>query len=95
LSKADLLDKDMKKFLLAEFTKKYKKKKIFLLSSATSEGLLELKDFLVDSYTSFEEPKKEDAEETKVVIYDLKNQEDDEPRNYKISDEGNLVFHIQ
>lgn len=95
LSKADLLDEDMKKFLLGEFTKKYKKKKIFLLSSATSEGILELKDFLVDSYTSFEEPKTEDTEEAKVVIYDLKNQEDDEPRNYKISDEGNLVFHIQ
>jgi GTPase len=96
LSKADLLDDEMKKFLLSEFKKKYKKKKIFLISAATSEGISELKDFLVDSYTSFEvHERRNDQEELKMVVYDLKNQEDDDPRNYTISDQGGLTFHIQ
>ncbi len=95
LSKADLLDEEMKKFLLGEFKKKYKKKKIFLISSATSEGLADLKDFLVDSYSSFEEKNTGDNKEEKMVIYDLRNQEDDDPKNYKIFEEGNLVFTIK
>lgn len=95
LSKADLLDEEMKKFLLGEFKKKYKKKKIFLISSATSEGLADLKDFLVDSHSSFEEKNTEDNKEEKMVIYDLRNQEDDDPKNYKIFEEGNLVFTIK
>ena len=95
LSKSDLLDDEMKKFLLSEFTKKYKNKKIFLVSSATSEWLNDLKDFLVDSYTSFEKKIENEEEEKEVVLYDLKNQEDDDPRNYTISDQGNLTFHIQ
>jgi GTP-binding protein len=95
LSKADLLDEEMKKFLLGEFKKKYKKKKIFLISSATSEGLAELKDFLVDSYSSFEENNTGDTKEEKMVIYDLRNQEDEDPKNYKIFEEGKLVFTIK
>jgi GTPase len=96
LSKADLLDEEMKKFLLSEFKKKYKKKKIFLISAATSEGISELKDFLVDSYTSFEvHERRNDQEEPKMVVYDLKNVEDDDPRNYTIYDEENLVFTIK
>jgi GTPase involved in cell partitioning and DNA repair len=34
-SKADLLDSEMKEFLISEFKKKYKNKKIFMVSSAT------------------------------------------------------------
>ena len=35
LSKSDLLDDEMKKFLVSEFKTKYPKKKVFLISSAT------------------------------------------------------------
>ncbi len=36
-SKADLLDTEMKQFILEEFNKKYKKKNIFIISAATRE----------------------------------------------------------
>jgi GTPase involved in cell partitioning and DNA repair len=36
-SKADLLDKEMKEHVVSEFKKKYKKKKIFVISAATGE----------------------------------------------------------
>lgn len=97
LSKIDLLDKEMREFILSEFKKKYKKRRIFSISSATSEWLIDLKDFLVDSYSTFDEKKQSETseEEEKVVVYDLKNQEDDDPKNYKIADEWNLVFTVK
>ena len=36
-SKADLLDDEMKKFIMEEFKKKYPKQKAFIMSSATGE----------------------------------------------------------
>jgi GTPase involved in cell partitioning and DNA repair len=36
-SKADLLDKEMKEHIVSEFKKKYKRKKIFVISAATGE----------------------------------------------------------
>jgi GTP-binding protein len=36
LTKADLLDKEMLDYMHSEFKKKYKKKKIFVISSATA-----------------------------------------------------------
>jgi GTP-binding protein len=34
-SKGDLLDEDMKKYIASEFKKRYKKRNIFVISSAT------------------------------------------------------------
>ena len=45
LSKADLLDSEMKKFILWEFKKRYPNKKVFIISSATWEWVEELKDY--------------------------------------------------
>jgi GTPase len=36
-SKADLLDQEMKDYIVSEFKKKFSKKEIFVISAATSE----------------------------------------------------------
>lgn len=54
-SKADLLDTEMKQFILDEFTKKYNKENLFIISSATREGIDNLVDYLIDNYSNNEE----------------------------------------
>jgi selenocysteine-specific translation elongation factor len=49
-SKADLLDKEMKDFILEEFKTKYPDKIVFIMSSITQEGIPELVDYLIDNY---------------------------------------------
>jgi len=77
-SKADLLDNEMKKFIVSEFKKKFKKKEIFIISAASWEWIEELKNYLVDNYTNKDiedlNVKVEDIEEVKV--YDLKENVD-------------------
>lgn len=51
-SKADLLDDEMLEFIVWEFKKKYKSKNIFVISSASTKWLEELKDYLIDTYSS-------------------------------------------
>ncbi|MDR2411691.1 MAG: hypothetical protein LBD88_03875 [Candidatus Peribacteria bacterium] len=46
-SKADLLDKEMKEHIVSEFKKIHKRKKIFVVSAVTGEGIEELKDYLI------------------------------------------------
>lgn len=73
-SKADLLDKEMKDFIVWEFSKKYKKE-IYVISSATWEWIDNLKDYLIDNYAKdikIEEDYKKD-EIKEIKIYDLKN----------------------
>ncbi len=92
LSKADLLDDEMKAFLLEEFTRKYPNKKVFMISSATEEGISELKDFLIDEFASTPPPSplpEKEGEQT-VKMYDLKNKVD--PKKVTISYEGDLLF---
>jgi len=85
-SKADLLDDEMKDFISKEFKKKYKIKKVFVISSVTQEGIEEIKDYLVDNYSvsltqeEQEELLKEKNDEIKV--YNLKENED--TRNIKV-----------
>jgi len=86
-SKWDLLDQEMKTFLLEEFSKKYPDKKTFIISSATWEGIEELKDFLIDNYVK---EKQEIIEVEKIKFYDLKENKD--PRKVEISYQWDLLF---
>ena len=86
-SKWDLLDQEMKTFLLEEFSKKYPDKKTFIISSATWEGIEELKDFLIDNYVK---EKQEIVEVEKIKFYDLKENKD--PRKVEISYQWDLLF---
>ena len=95
-SKADLLDNEMKNFIAKEFKKKFKKKKIFIISSATKEGIEELKDFLIDNYVKekeviSEEKMKEIKKEEEIKIYDLK-EEAKNPKHVDVTYEWNLIF---
>jgi len=82
-SKADLLDDEMKKFILDEFRLKYPEKKVFLISSATREGIDDLINYLIDSYTIKIEDDLPDIEKHwDLIIYDLKNNID--PRKIEV-----------
>ena len=74
-SKADLLDKEMKEFIVSEFKNKFKNKDIYIISAATWEWIEELKDYLIDNYakdiTSIDDYNKDEIKEIK--IYDLKD----------------------
>jgi len=92
-SKADLLDKEMKDFIVSEFKKRFKKDKIFVISSATNEWISELIDFLIDNYAKewvWQENVKLINEE-KLKVYDLKNEEEN-PKNVKLDYIWNLTF---
>lgn len=84
LSKADLLDKEMKDYIKEEFKKRFKVKNIFIISSATWEWISELKDFLIDNYTTSLIVNKEDhfVNKESLKVYDLRNDED--PNNVEI-----------
>lgn len=74
-SKADLLDEEMKEFIVWEFKKKFPKKEVFVISAATGEGIQKLTDFLIDNYAKdivdVTELNRDEIKEIKV--YDLKD----------------------
>lgn len=78
-SKADLLDKEMKDFILEEFSKKYNKK-VFIISAITQEWIPELVDFLIDNYSK--DISSESNEIKEIKLYDLKQDED--PKRYTV-----------
>lgn len=97
LTKADLLDKEMLDYMHSEFKKKYKKKKIFVISSATSYWIEELKDFLIDNYSKNLEVAEWILEEKSykqeiIKLYDLKDQKD--LNWYKLTYLWDLTFSI-
>ncbi len=95
LSKADLLDKEMINYIKWEFTKKYKKKKIFVISSATSQGLDELKDYLIDNYSKNIEVLEDEVKDVnieEIKLYDLTQEKD--PNDYKYKYIWDLTFEI-
>lgn len=75
-SKADLLDEQMKDFIVSEFKSKFPNKQIFVISAASGEWIEWLKDFLIDNYSR--EKIIADSEEkiSELKIYDLKNKID-------------------
>jgi GTPase len=98
-SKADLLDEEMKKFIMAEFKKKYPKKKVFIISSATWEGVDELVDFLIDEYSNSlpntesspqPSPEGDGEEQENIKIYDLKDSSD--PKKFTLKYIWNFTF---
>lgn len=90
-SKADLLDSEMKEFILSEFKKKHKGKKMFIISSATREWVDELIDFLIDTYsTQVQESHGVEEVESEVKMFDLKEHVD--PKKVDLVYEGNLCF---
>lgn len=95
LSKSDLLDDEMKEFLVWEFAAKYPKKKIFLISSATWEWIDELTDYLIDEYALdindvITDKTEEELKDSAVKFYDLKNKKD--PRKVEVTYEWDLLF---
>lgn len=94
LSKADLLDSEMKKFILEEFKKRYPEKKVFIFSSASSEGLAELKDYLIDNYSKNIEETEEKEEEIKIISL-YKRDADIDPKNTTLKYLWNYVFEAR
>ncbi len=73
-SKADLLDEEMKDYIVLEFKKKFKKQ-VFVISAATWEWVPELIDFLIDNYSvgaDLVSAQSSKNEEKEIKIYDLK-----------------------
>ena len=75
LSKADLLDSEMKKFILWEFKKRYPNKKVFIISSATWEWVEELKDYFIDNFAKQRE--ETDLKEKNIKIISLFDDDSD------------------
>lgn len=77
-SKWDLLDKEMKDFIVEEFKKKFKKKQIFVISAATGEWIEKLKDYLIDNYTTslIENQEVKFINEKDLKVIDIKFHED-------------------
>ncbi len=73
-SKADLLDNEMKDYIVSEFKKKFDKQ-TFVISAATWEWIPELIDFLIDNYAKdiVDEKSLNKDEIQEIKIYDLKD----------------------
>lgn len=90
-SKADLLDKEMKDFIVSEFKKKHKKKNIFVISSATQEWIETLIDFLVTNYAK--DKKIEQPDQYKEIWMKVYNLDDEiDPRKIKLNYLWNYTF---
>lgn len=90
-SKADLLDEEMKTFIMDEFKKKYPKKVVFMISSATWEWVEKLVDYLTETYSK-EKVIVEDEEinEAKMKVYNLDDNVD--PKKYDLKYIWNYTF---
>lgn len=97
-SKADLLDAEMKHYILEEFQKKYPEKKYHILSAASWEGIESLKDYLIEHIA----PRNSQLDTLQVgenrilrenKVYDLREIEED-PKRYTISYLWELEFHV-
>jgi len=90
-SKADLLDSEMKQFIAEEFQKHFWEKTIFIVSAATGEWLKELKDALIDGYTTSLLPSQTiECINENLKVINLHFEED--PRNIELEYIGNYTF---
>ena len=90
-SKSDLLDTEMKEFIVSEFKKKYKVKEVFVISAASWENIENLKNYLVDNYSIEKTEDLPQESEEKVKIYDLKEEAED-TRKVKVEYLWDLKF---
>lgn len=100
-SKADLLDDEMKTYLVSEFKNLFfkwdKNKNIFTISSATWEWVTELIDFLIDNYSPQNNiviDELQYIEEEKMVIYDIKDNQDRDYRKAKVVYIWDMNFEV-
>lgn len=99
-SKADLLDSEMKEYIVSEFRKRFWKtnkiKDIFVISSATWEWVPELIDFLIDNYSpqNIIPNTDEFVEDEKMVIYDIKDNQDNDYRKARVNYIWDLTFEV-
>lgn len=70
LSKADLYDSEMVEEIQRTLEEAIGKKKMFIISAASYQGIDELKDYLIKYYSI--EKKVETEEEKEMKVYDLK-----------------------
>ena len=72
-SKADLLDKEMKDFIVSEFKTRFWKEP-FVISAATLDWIPELKDYLIDNFAKdvIDDSTLDKDEIKEIKIYDLK-----------------------
>ncbi|MDD5770302.1 MAG: GTPase ObgE [Candidatus Gracilibacteria bacterium] len=91
-SKGDLLDSEMKDFIVSEFKKKFKKKNIFIISAATGEGIEKLKDYLIDNFSTsiIENENLKFINENELKVIDLRYEED--PKNVELEYLGDYKF---
>jgi len=99
LSKADLLDKDMLEFIKSEFKNKFKKNIDFIISSVSDIWLDNFKDYLIDNFAKHPEEEILDEEwraeiKEKITIFDLREEDEDNPRKYEIEYLWELKFKI-
>ncbi|MCT4617238.1 MAG: GTPase ObgE [Candidatus Gracilibacteria bacterium] len=102
LSKADLLDKEMLEFIKSEFKNKFNKNIDFIISSVSDIGLDSFKDYLIDNFASdiniLEEENLDEEgrelEQEKIKIFDLREEDEENPRKYNIEYLGRLSFKI-
>lgn len=92
-SKADLLDDEMREFIVSEFKEKYPNKKVFVISAASGQWIEELKDFLIDNYSREEIIEASEDQVSELKFYDLKKNID--PKKVDITYLGDLVFEAR
>ena len=91
-SKWDLLDKEMKDFIVDEFKKRFKKKNIFVISAATGEGIEKLKDYLIDNFSTsiVDHEELNFINEKELKMLDLRIEED--PKHIDLEYIGDYKF---
>lgn len=102
LSKADLLDKEMLEFIKSEFKNKFNKNIDFIISSVSDIWLDSFKDYLIDNFASdiniLEEENLDEEwrelEQEKIKIFDLREEDEENPRKYNIEYLWRLSFKI-
>lgn len=92
-SKADLLDEEMRDYIVSEFNKRFPNKKTLVISSASFYWIESLKDYLVDNFVVEKEVlTEEELKKNEIKLYDLREYED--PKTFEIEYLWELKFRL-